>query len=648
MSEEAGVFVGHFPCPECESKDNLAVYEKEDEKGDSYKNGYCFGCESYFTSKKLTQHFGDDFGYVPVSHNARKGEEKTLSNSDKEEILELPFKGWKERRLPTWVSEMYGVRSELSQEDGNTVVARYYPNYASGEIVGFKKRTLPKEFMGIGNTKATNQLFGQNVFEKGQKYLVITTGEEDALAMAKVLAKKDGDREFFTPCVSVTCGDGSIVKQLKANYEYINSFEKVVLMFDQDESGQKHVEEAARLLSPGKAFIAKMSRKDASQMVKEGLESQLRNAFFKAERFSPIGVTSLGSLWDEFANATEDEILELPPEFAELMDQMGGGPAMGEVTTWGALTSIGKSTIIRRLMYWWGVKAKRTRKIGILELESSGKDIVQGLLSVHKQENLALKRKSELDMASLHQDFKNMIGNDDGFVVVDHQGAFTSIDEMFEKIRWLIKGAGCEIVFIDPLQAAVPSNENSSIDEFMDALLKLAKETGAAIQLVSHMRKPEGENPHAVSEYHLKGSSSINQISFNTILMSRDKVNENALIKNSTKLTLVKCRRTGMTGDSGWLFYDAKTSTLTQSVDPYEDSNGEVGMDDDQSEFLNRPDSYHPSSDGEVSNMMGHEAPQEPVETVQEKLDEGGSQEAPPWDDVVETQVDDEDDDETY
>ena len=72
-----------------------------------------------------------------------------------------------------------------------------------------------------------------------------------------------------TPCVSVTAGDGSIIKQFKANFEYIQSFSKVILAFDNDESGQRYVEEAARLLSPGKAFIAKFPRdvKDASDLL---------------------------------------------------------------------------------------------------------------------------------------------------------------------------------------------------------------------------------------------------------------------------------------------------------------------------------------------------------------------------------------------
>ncbi len=69
------------------------------------------------------------------------------------------------------------------------------------------------------------------------------------MAFAEALrSTKDDGTEYWTPCVSVTCGDGSIIKQFKANFEYISSFARVVLAFDNDESGQRYVEEAARLL----------------------------------------------------------------------------------------------------------------------------------------------------------------------------------------------------------------------------------------------------------------------------------------------------------------------------------------------------------------------------------------------------------------
>ena len=151
--------------------------------------------------------------------------------------------------------------------------------------------------------------------------------------------------------------------------------------------------------------------------------------------------------------------------------------------------------------------------------------------------------------------------------MLDHNGAVDT-DELFLKLRAMVKGSGCDVIIIDPLQAAVTSNENKTIDDFMDRLLKLVKETDVSVIIVSHMRKPSLTNPHNVNEYDLKGSGSINQIAFNTILLSRDKMAEDEYARNSTQVQVVKCRRTGITGSAGWLYYNALTGRVERGVAP--------------------------------------------------------------------------------
>ncbi len=562
MEKQSGQLIGHFPCFGCGGSDPLAIYKQSDGK----HTGFCFSTCGYIPAEQIKENFVVE----ELESYKSKTETKNITPEELSEIQELDFRGWKERKLTKKVCEKFGVRAKFD-EDGE-LYSQFYPmTNQSGEIVGYKQRILPKDFSKpIGNTKATNQLFGQSVWESGQKYLCLTTGECDALALAQTLNTIKDGREYWTPVVSVTAGDGSIIKQIKANFEYINSFEKVILMFDNDPSAQKYVEEAARILNPGKAHIAKLPLKDPNQMVVENRVNELRTAFFKAERFSPIDVCTLGQLWDEFEHSVEDDIIPLPGQFNELAELMGGGPAAGEVTVIGALTSVGKSTVLNNMVY--NIAMNTPKRTGLMYLESSPREIVRSFLSIHTEENLSLKKYSEMDMKNLKVQFQDMIGRDDKIVTVNHNGSFTSVDQMFEKIRWLVKAMGCHVIVIDPLQAAVPSNENSVIDNFMDSLLKLAKETMASIIVVSHMKKPDDDKPHAVSEYSLKGSSAINQIAFNTILMSRDKVSDNEKVRNSTKLTLVKCRRTGLTGNAGWLRYNPNSAKIEASADPYEEA----------------------------------------------------------------------------
>lgn len=576
-----GIFLGNFACVSCESSDAMSLYRKEGDDG-PYLDAFCRGASAcgYIKPSVIEEHY--DVNNMPAPKVRRK-----INLQEIEKIESYGFYGWKKRGTGAVVAEKYGVHTVVNPE-ARKLTDRYYKITREGETVGYKRRILPKDFSRpVGDVGATSELFGQSVFEKGQRYLCITTGEEDCLAVSEALHTVKDGKEFWTPVVSVTCGDGAIPKQIRANFDYINSFEKVILMFDNDESAQKQVEVVARLLNPGKVHIAKLSMKDPCEMMGAGKENDLRNAFWKAEKFSPVDVCSLGELWSEFENSVEDDIIGLPPEFSELAEMMGGGPAAGEVTVIGALTSVGKSTILNNIVYH--AAFKENRKAGLMYLESSPKEIVRSMLSIHMEENLSLRKHSEMDMKKLRTQFMEMVGDDSKIMTVNHNGSFRSVDEMFDKIRWLVKAGGCEMVVIDPLQAAVPSNENSVIDNFMDNLLKLAKETSASIVVVSHMKKPDDDKPHGVSEYSLKGSSAINQIAFNTLLLSRDKVSNDKNIQNSTKLTLVKCRRTGITGNAGWLRYDPTSAKLKAGEDPY--TQADISMFEQEVGDMVRPES---------------------------------------------------------
>lgn len=559
-TEENGSLLYHTSCigEGCGSSDAMAVYSKVSEEGEIKLDAFCFSCNNYFNQHQLEES-GVKMDSVPVQHS--KQEQVDFSS-----IQSIPFRGWKERGITRITSKKYGVHTEIEGE--TTVVSRYYPCTQDGKVVGYKKRSVPKDFIGIGNTKATNELFGQAVFEAGQKYLVVTTGEEDAMAFAEVLRSTENGNDFWTPCISVTAGDGSIIKQFKANFEYIQSFSKVVLAFDNDESGQRYVEEAARLLSPGKAFIAKFPRdvKDASDLLKAGRVAELKSVFWKAVPFSRVDVLHLEQMWDDFEAEDSNVKIPFPPAWSHLNEMMNGGMERGEITVIGALTSIGKSSLINNIVY--NLIENTKFKVGAMYLEGTKREVVRDLISLDAGINLRTKKRDEVDFQGLKRKFMEGIAKKNQFVFVDHQGSI-STTEIFDKLNYLAKAEGCDVIIIDPIQAGVNSSDNGAIITFMDTLLKFAKETNTCVCAVSHMKKPSDDNPHAVSEYQLMGSSSINQIAFNTILISRDKMNQDPIKKSSTKLQLVKCRRTGNTGEAGWLRYDHETTHMFATSNPY-------------------------------------------------------------------------------
>ena len=529
-------FLGHQSCPKCSSSDALGVY--------SDGHGFCFSCQTHFK----------EVDNVEATANV-------VSYNRPAEMYGQPM-AMPERRISLDTVRKYGVTVE-TVPNGHEAFKHHYPYYdRSNKFIGTKaRRVSDKSFSTSGNMK-DNTLFGQQLFKNEGRFVTVVEGELDALAAFEMLGSK-------FPVVSVSKGASGAVKDFKQNLEWLEGFENVVIAFDNDTAGREAADKCAQVLSPNKARIVTMSMfKDASDYLANNKIRDFTNEWWEAKPYRITGVITLEDAWADFVKRGTEEIIPFPESFGMLNSMLNGGIAAGEITVLGALTSIGKTTMVNEIVYhFW----KNTSKnIGCAFLEASKGEAVENLLTIHTGHNLSLEDRRNIDFDKLHTD----IITDGRILLLDHHGAVDS-DELFIKLRAMVKGSGCEILVIDPLQAAVTSNANETIDDFMDRLLKLAKETDVSIIVVSHMRKPSLSNPHNVNEYDLKGSGSINQIAFNTILLSRDKMSEDEYARNSTMVQVVKCRRTGLTGMAGWLYYNSYTGRLERGEAPEQHAAGE-------------------------------------------------------------------------
>ena len=525
-------FVRHEPCPSCGSSDALSRY--------SDNHAICFSCQHYI--------HGDNSAPSHLSKPKTRPLEMTGTIS-----------AIQDRRISMDVAKRYGVTVEHGTD--GAIIKHHYPyhNHAGNEVVGTKVRNVAtKEFYSTGDL-STAGLFGQQSFAAGGKYITITEGELDALAVNEMFDGK-------WPAVSIRSGAAAAVKDIKASLEYLETFDNVVICFDTDEAGTKAAQAVLPLFSPRKARVCTLPLKDAGDMLKANKVREFTRCWWDAKAFKPEGVVSLSDtgVWDKFLKRGTEEVTPLPKSFGSLNAMMNGGIAAGEVTVIGALTSIGKSTMVYNLVH--GMYAESAKKIGCVFLEACVGETVENLLSVYMGTNISDIPTKDRDYNLYHEKYDEL-ANSDKLHILDHQGALGA-DELFANMQYLVKGLDCDIIILDPLQAAVTSNDNGVIDAFMDKCLKLAKNTGVSIIIVSHMRKPHARDAHDVGEYDLKGSGSINQIAFNTILLSRDKMSEDDYARNCTQVQLVKCRRTGRTGVAGWLFYEGTTSRLVATQAP--------------------------------------------------------------------------------
>jgi twinkle protein len=106
----------------------------------------------------------------------------------------------------------------------------------------------------------------------------------------------------------------------------------------------------------------------------------------------------------------------------------------------------------------------------------------------------------------------------------------------------------------------------------MHNLKMLTQELGVYIGLISHLKKaPQGrsfEEGYVPSSDDLRGSGSIKQLSNNVYAISRNQQEEDERARNTSLLTVLKCRYTGRTGRADYLYFDEHTGRMVIGQDP--------------------------------------------------------------------------------
>lgn len=430
-------------------------------------------------------------------------------------------------------------------------------------IVAQKYRTADKSFTWAGETKV--DLFGQHLWPKGGKKLVVTEGEIDALSLSEVYERK-------WPVVSIPNGVKTAAKFFERSIEFLESFEEVIIMFDSDEHGQRAAEECASALSPGKCKLARLPLKDASEMLVAGRTSELRDAVWKAKEWRPDSIV----YGDDILTAvlTEEEFDSLAYPWAGL-DTLMRGIRLSEIITIIAGTGVGKSSVCRELVS--SLILTHGAKVGYMALEESiketGEQLIATVLDVPSWD-----WESRVTEAEIIEGHAKLFG-ENKCLLYDHWGA-SDPENVLGKIRYLAKAGDCTHIVLDNLTAVVASmapdkDERRQIDDTMDKLRRLTHDLNISLIIVNHLVKGEAfEEGGRVKLKDSRGSGAIANFSHNVIALERDQQDADA--KNITTVRVLKCRKTGQTGEAGQLEYDPKTGRMNE-IDIFNDAGTQTG-----------------------------------------------------------------------
>jgi twinkle protein len=521
-------FVKHISCPSCGSSDANGLYT----------DGHTF-CHKCFTRTD-----GDDVSEYEVK-------EKKMSN----------FKFYEDgktatitdRNIGSSTCQAYGVR--LAEDK------HFYPYYDdNGSIVAVKTRNVStKSFSIMGDfNKAT--LFGQNLFTKaGAKVLTICEGEIDAMASYVMQGSK-------FPVVSIRSGAQSAIKDCKMQYEWINSFESIVLSFDSDEAGQQASKQVAELFG-SKVKIQKMTHyKDASEYLRLNKIKEYLDSWWSAEQYVPDGIIQGDTLWDLVNQPVEEADVLYPYQG---LNDLTYGVRKGELVTITAGSGLGKSQFMREIVYH--VLKNTEDNIGLMFLEESVKKTAKSIMSLAIDKPLHLPDIQVKD-EELKYAFEDTLGSG-RLYLFDHFGS-TDVNNIVNRVKYMAKGLGCSYIFLDHISIIVSAQENGderkALDEIMTKLRMLVQETGIALFVVSHLKRPDtkGHEEGAVTSLaQLRGSGSIAQLSDMVVSLERNGQHEDPIERHTTQVRVLKNRFSGMTGPACSLLYNKQSGRMMERFD---------------------------------------------------------------------------------
>lgn len=464
----------------CHSKDGLQVFEENGKY-----TGFCFSCGTYVPNPYADK----PEGYKPeaVFKSPAQIAEEIESIRDEYGVCSLP-----ERKLKEEYLRYFGVRVGVSELDGQTPHSHYYPYTRNGEVVGYKVRIIEgKRFYGIGDQKNVDLFGWEQAILTGGKKLFITEGELDAVALFQIMKEHNKGTAYadLNPAVvSLPHGSGGAAKDISRNIDKIRkNFKEIILVFDNDEPGQKAVQEVLKLVPD--ALVATLPAKDANDCLIQGRAKAAYNATqFNASKPKNTRLVS-GSSLHEKAKA--------PPVYGvswpwKHITEATRGIRLGETIYIGAGQKQGKSEIVNTLAAHF--IREHGWKVFLVKPEEAN----------NKTYKLVAGKLAGKFFHDPTKPFDEDAYNKAGEIIGDN----LIMLDLYQHVGWEtlkndIRAAaaeGCKAIIIDPITNLTNGMEagaaNVKLQEIAQELSAMALDLNVVIFIFCHLRNPDSGPPH--------------------------------------------------------------------------------------------------------------------------------------------------------
>lgn len=530
-----------------------------------------------------------------MAYDFTKEIEVSQTKETVEDIKSYPSANLPDRRIPKEALDRFGVKVALSQEDGKTIEAVYFPyKNQEGEITGYKKRdfTKPKDhkyhFTAIGTINGESQLFGYTK-GLGGKRAWVAEGEFDVLATWWALRSCSNQDDFDPQVVGLPLGTGNATKCVgyKPNFDALDTYKEVVFCLDNDEAtpeerkkkikkGKEATEELTALFLHKSKVVDLKDLKDPNEYLLEKRKTDLYWQLMKPVDFKPDGFVEIRDVFEEATS-----IPKMGKEWPwPSLTKVTYGRRKGEGYYVGAGVKIGKSEFVNQLVDH--IVKNESKPVSLFKLEEKPAMTYRKIAGkqrgkqFHKPDRVNLDGldfkgdripDEELEHYFTKDELETAVLSLEGKVLTYDSYGATSWDKLKKAITYAVVVQGSEDVIIDPITRLTAGMDASETDtelrKFSDEISKLAKDLGFTYYCFCHLKAPSFGKPHSqggqvVSE-QFRGSRAMMESTYYMLGIERDKSPDlPEVVRNMSHVVLLEDRMFGNTVRFP-VYYDTET-----------------------------------------------------------------------------------------
>lgn len=441
------------------------------------------------------------------------------------------------RGISKKTAQFYNIHTKFVDGEEYERAFNYGKAWKVKNVANKRKQRCEGDFRAAG-------LYGQNLFDPGSlPSVTIFEGEEDAAAGYEMLRGRSA-------CVSLKSGAGSAFRDLSRPdiYDYLNSFERIYICFDNDEPGQAAVKSIQGLFDFRKVYHVKITKyKDANDYLQEGEADAFEATWKSAKRFVPDNIiSSFDDIRKTLEESKDDQIGTYP--FEGLNEKLYGVFA-GDVVVIKAMEGVGKTEFFRAFEHH--LLKTTEHPIGIIHLEEDNATTIKAIAG-YELGVPAVLPDCGLSREDILDGYRKAVRDDEGRIHIHSSFDIEDEGSFLGNIRFLVSAAGCRFIFLDHISwlatGGEDEDERKKLDRISQKLKLLAKELKFALIMISHVND-NGQT---------RGSRNISKVANVVISLDRD-VNAGS---NTTKFLVEKARLGGRTGPAGQGYFHVMTGKL--------------------------------------------------------------------------------------